>query len=171
MNIVIIRHWWQPPYISNQTYKIQFPAAHLWPLWCFFLQMPSPQKRRGGFGRRSVGCWERLWSFFRTCSHTAEPVKPSDRPVHPEMTHSCCFLWHNFCLYPLYWMHSCFFTVSMHLSSPQAIQHPSDERVQEQAWAAVVPLVGKLKKFYEFSLKLGMSFFPPFFNMHCTQKL
>ncbi|XP_056123510.1 CYFIP-related Rac1 interactor B [Rhinichthys klamathensis goyatoka] len=36
----------------------------------------------------------------------------------------------------------------------QAIQHPNDERVQEGAWAAVVPLVGKLKKFYEFSLKL-----------------
>lgn len=42
--------------------------------------------------------------------------------------------------------------------SPQAIQHPNDERVQEGAWAAVVPLVGKLKKFYEFSLKLGMPF-------------
>uniref|UniRef100_A0A8C2EDB9 Family with sequence similarity 49 member Ba n=1 Tax=Cyprinus carpio TaxID=7962 RepID=A0A8C2EDB9_CYPCA len=36
----------------------------------------------------------------------------------------------------------------------QAIQHPNDEHVQESAWAAVVPLVGKLKKFYEFSLKL-----------------
>ncbi|XP_012672979.1 CYFIP-related Rac1 interactor B [Clupea harengus] len=36
----------------------------------------------------------------------------------------------------------------------QAIQQPSDERVQERAWDAVVPLVGKLKKFYEFSLKL-----------------
>lgn len=43
--------------------------------------------------------------------------------------------------------------------SLQAIQHPNDEHVQESAWAAVVPLVGKLKKFYEFSLKLGMSFF------------
>lgn len=40
--------------------------------------------------------------------------------------------------------------------SPQAIQHPNDEHVQESAWAAVVPLVGKLKKFYEFSIKLGM---------------
>ncbi|ROL44572.1 Protein FAM49B [Anabarilius grahami] len=39
-------------------------------------------------------------------------------------------------------------------SRMQAIQHPNDERVQEGAWAAVVPLVGKLKKFYEFSLKL-----------------
>uniref|UniRef100_A0AAR2LJH1 CYRIA/CYRIB Rac1 binding domain-containing protein n=1 Tax=Pygocentrus nattereri TaxID=42514 RepID=A0AAR2LJH1_PYGNA len=36
----------------------------------------------------------------------------------------------------------------------QAIQQPNDERVQEKAWNAVVPLVGKLKKFYEFSLKL-----------------
>jgi len=29
------------------------------------------------------------------------------------------------------------------------------EGVQEKAWAAVVPLVGKLKTFYEFSQKLG----------------
>ncbi|KAG7231180.1 hypothetical protein INR49_012011 [Caranx melampygus] len=37
----------------------------------------------------------------------------------------------------------------------EAIQNPSDEALQEQAWAAVVPLVGKLKKFYEFSQRLG----------------
>lgn len=37
----------------------------------------------------------------------------------------------------------------------QAIQNPNDEALQEQAWAAVVPLVGKLKKFYEFSQRLG----------------
>jgi len=49
--------------------------------------------------------------------------------------------------------------LSVRVLCPQAIQHPNDERVQEGAWAAVVPLVGKLKKFYEFSLKLGMSFF------------
>uniref|UniRef100_A0ACB8FEJ4 Protein fam49b n=1 Tax=Sphaerodactylus townsendi TaxID=933632 RepID=A0ACB8FEJ4_9SAUR len=36
----------------------------------------------------------------------------------------------------------------------EAIQHPSDERLQEKAWGAVVPLVGKLKKFYEFSQRL-----------------
>lgn len=36
----------------------------------------------------------------------------------------------------------------------QAIQNPNEDRVQEKAWAAVVPLVGKLKKFYEFSLRL-----------------
>lgn len=51
------------------------------------------------------------------------------------------------------------FCLSMCMLSPQAIQHPNDEHVQESAWAAVVPLVGKLKKFYEFSLKLGMSLF------------
>ncbi|KAI2551310.1 FAM49B isoform 7, partial [Pan troglodytes] len=33
----------------------------------------------------------------------------------------------------------------------EAIQHPADEKLQEKAWGAVVPLVGKLKKFYEFS--------------------
>lgn len=38
----------------------------------------------------------------------------------------------------------------------QAIQNPNDEALQEQAWAAVVPLVGKLKKFYEFSQRLGI---------------
>lgn len=38
----------------------------------------------------------------------------------------------------------------------QAIQNPNDEALQEQAWAAVVPLVGKLKKFYEFSQRLGV---------------
>ncbi|KAG7273870.1 hypothetical protein CRUP_025931 [Coryphaenoides rupestris] len=39
----------------------------------------------------------------------------------------------------------------------QAIQRPGEEQVQEQAWAAVLPLVGKLKKFYLFSLKLESS--------------
>ncbi|XP_016092804.1 protein FAM49B-like [Sinocyclocheilus grahami] len=37
----------------------------------------------------------------------------------------------------------------------EAIQSPNDEALQDQAWAAVVPLVGKLKKFYEFSQRLG----------------
>lgn len=37
----------------------------------------------------------------------------------------------------------------------QAIQNPSIEALQDQAWAAVVPLVGKLKNFYEFSQRLG----------------
>lgn len=37
----------------------------------------------------------------------------------------------------------------------QAIQNPSVEGVQEKAWSAVVPLVIKLKTFYEFSQKLG----------------
>ncbi|KAK1172486.1 CYFIP-related Rac1 interactor B isoform X1 [Acipenser oxyrinchus oxyrinchus] len=36
----------------------------------------------------------------------------------------------------------------------EAIQHPNDENLQEKAWSAVVPLVGKLKKFYEFSQRL-----------------
>uniref|UniRef100_A0A3Q3VUH7 CYRIA/CYRIB Rac1 binding domain-containing protein n=1 Tax=Mola mola TaxID=94237 RepID=A0A3Q3VUH7_MOLML len=36
----------------------------------------------------------------------------------------------------------------------EAIQNPNNEALQEQAWAAVVPLVGKLKKFYEFSQRL-----------------
>ncbi|KAM4605657.1 CYFIP-related Rac1 interactor B isoform 2-T2 [Polymixia lowei] len=39
----------------------------------------------------------------------------------------------------------------------QAIQSPAEERIQERAWSAVVPLVGKLKKFYEFSQKLESS--------------
>ncbi|KAF3857711.1 hypothetical protein F7725_010912 [Dissostichus mawsoni] len=36
----------------------------------------------------------------------------------------------------------------------QAIQSPSVQGVQEKAWSAVVPLVGKLKTFYVFSQKL-----------------
>uniref|UniRef100_A0A6I8N0K1 CYFIP related Rac1 interactor B n=1 Tax=Ornithorhynchus anatinus TaxID=9258 RepID=A0A6I8N0K1_ORNAN len=36
----------------------------------------------------------------------------------------------------------------------EAIQNPSDDKLQEKAWGAVVPLVGKLKKFYEFSQRL-----------------
>ncbi|XP_056149926.1 CYFIP-related Rac1 interactor B [Lampris incognitus] len=37
----------------------------------------------------------------------------------------------------------------------QAIQSPGEDPVQQRAWSAVVPLVGKLKRFYEFSQKLG----------------
>ncbi|NXM91207.1 FA49A protein, partial [Oenanthe oenanthe] len=36
----------------------------------------------------------------------------------------------------------------------QAIQNPGDLRLQERAWSAVCPLVAKLKRFYEFSLRL-----------------
>ncbi|XP_077470651.1 CYFIP-related Rac1 interactor B-like isoform X1 [Stigmatopora argus] len=36
-----------------------------------------------------------------------------------------------------------------------AIQSPASEGVQERAWAAVLPLVAKLKRFYQFSHKLG----------------
>ncbi|KAJ7416638.1 Protein FAM49A [Willisornis vidua] len=37
----------------------------------------------------------------------------------------------------------------------EAIQNPGDLRLQERAWSAVCPLVAKLKRFYEFSLRLG----------------
>ena len=37
----------------------------------------------------------------------------------------------------------------------QAIQNPGDLALQEKAWNAVCPLVAKLKRFYEFSLRLG----------------
>lgn len=39
----------------------------------------------------------------------------------------------------------------------QAIQSPGSDGVQEKAWSAVVPLVVKLKSFYEFSQKLESS--------------
>ncbi|CAL9689402.1 unnamed protein product [Knipowitschia caucasica] len=39
----------------------------------------------------------------------------------------------------------------------QAIQRPSVDRLQQKAWAAVLPLVAKLHSFYEFSLKLESS--------------
>lgn len=44
---------------------------------------------------------------------------------------------------------------------PQAIQNPGDLRLQERAWSAVCPLVAKLKRFYEFSLRLGEGPEPP----------
>lgn len=50
--------------------------------------------------------------------------------------------------------------VRMQSCSPllqQAIKNPSDDALQEKAWDAVVPLVAKLKKFYEFSQRLGKS--------------
>nr|XP_029510004.1 protein FAM49A-like isoform X1 [Oncorhynchus nerka] len=37
----------------------------------------------------------------------------------------------------------------------EAIQNPGDLQLQEKAWNAVCPLVAKLKRFYEFSLRLG----------------
>ncbi|KAK1805013.1 hypothetical protein P4O66_019372 [Electrophorus voltai] len=37
----------------------------------------------------------------------------------------------------------------------EAIQNPNDLQLQEKAWNAVCPLVAKLKRFYEFSLRLG----------------
>ncbi|XP_068773743.1 CYFIP-related Rac1 interactor A-like isoform X1 [Struthio camelus] len=36
----------------------------------------------------------------------------------------------------------------------EAIQNPGDLQLQEKAWTAVCPLVAKLKRFYEFSLRL-----------------
>ncbi|GAB0199401.1 CYFIP-related Rac1 interactor A [Grus japonensis] len=43
----------------------------------------------------------------------------------------------------------------------EAIQNPGDLRLQERAWSAVCPLVAKLKRFYEFSLRLGECPEPP----------
>ena len=37
----------------------------------------------------------------------------------------------------------------------QAISNPSDEALQDLAWNSVLPLVGKLKRFYEYALELG----------------
>ena len=37
----------------------------------------------------------------------------------------------------------------------QAISNAFDEQLQELAWKAVVPLVGKLKMFYEYGLEVG----------------
>lgn len=37
----------------------------------------------------------------------------------------------------------------------QAIQNPNDIQLQEKAWNSVCPLVVRLKRFYEFSLRLG----------------
>lgn len=49
-----------------------------------------------------------------------------------------------------------FFKVtSVCVTGLQAIQNPGDLALQEKAWNAVCPLVAKLKRFYEFSLRLG----------------
>jgi len=37
----------------------------------------------------------------------------------------------------------------------QAISNALNGELQELAWKAVVPLVGKLKAFYEYALELG----------------
>ena len=37
----------------------------------------------------------------------------------------------------------------------QAISNALNGELQELAWKAVVPLVGKLKEFYEYALELG----------------
>lgn len=52
--------------------------------------------------------------------------------------------------------------------SPQAIQNPGDLRLQERAWSAVCPLVAKLKRFYEFSLRLGEPSPVPSLHPHCN---
>ena len=39
----------------------------------------------------------------------------------------------------------------------EAIANPRNDDLQEYAWAAVLPLVAKLKRFYEFSIQLGKS--------------
>lgn len=44
---------------------------------------------------------------------------------------------------------------ALSISLCQAIQNPGDLQLQEKAWNAVCPLVAKLKRFYEFSLRLG----------------
>lgn len=50
-------------------------------------------------------------------------------------------------------IHGCFL---MLFCSFQAIQNPNDFMLQERAWNSVCPLVIKLKKFYSFSLRLGV---------------
>lgn len=44
------------------------------------------------------------------------------------------------------------------LFPPQAIQNPNDFKHQERAWNSVCPLVIKLKNFYSFSIRLGLTF-------------
>lgn len=46
----------------------------------------------------------------------------------------------------------------------QAIQNPNDIQLQEKAWNAVCPLVVRLKRFYEFSIRLGECAFMVFLS-------
>ncbi|KAL4635468.1 protein FAM49B-like [Arapaima gigas] len=50
----------------------------------------------------------------------------------------------------------------------EAIQHPSDESLQDKAWSAVAPLVGMLKKFYEFSQRLEVALHGLLGALTCT---
>lgn len=54
------------------------------------------------------------------------------------------------------------YTATVCVRVSQAIQSPAAERAQKNAWTAVVPLVSRLKTFYEFSHKLG-NLFSPFY--------
>ena len=60
----------------------------------------------------------------------------------------------------MYLIHSAFLFISVCIINVcydfQAISNPKNEEYQEKAWLGVCPLVFQLKKFYEFSLKLGM---------------
>lgn len=42
----------------------------------------------------------------------------------------------------------------------QAITNPRNESYQTRAWEAVLPLVSKLKRFYEFSQQIGKDVLP-----------
>ncbi len=55
-------------------------------------------------------------------------------------------------------MHSMLIIYSI-ISFQKAIGNPLNEELQIKAWDGVLPLVNKLKRFYEFSLKLGLSQF------------
>lgn len=46
----------------------------------------------------------------------------------------------------------------------EAIANPRNEELQDFAWSAVLPLVAKLKRFYEFSIQLGIIYDFAFFK-------
>ncbi|KAI3355368.1 hypothetical protein L3Q82_018211, partial [Scortum barcoo] len=87
---------------------------------------PAHRCRAGGVGSGGRGAEGRERDPRMSCRHTRERGRRSERP----RVNDGGFV------------------------NNRAIQNPNDEALQEEAWAAVVPLVGKLKKFYEFSQRL-----------------
>lgn len=53
----------------------------------------------------------------------------------------------------------------------EAIANPSNEELQEKAWNAVLPLVAKLREFYDFSQKLASDVVPRILSELCSKSM
>ncbi|XP_036737588.2 CYFIP-related Rac1 interactor A isoform X1 [Manis pentadactyla] len=101
-------------------------------IFSWILKMPSPQKERGKYGTRSALSSRTLRASSQTCRRTRARGLRSEMYASdpPELT------------------------APLEERGPRAIQNPNDIQLQEKAWNAVCPLVVRLKRFYEFSIRL-----------------